>query len=134
MRHVLLHNIRKIDVNIRNCRSGREGATVLWDSFYDLRQSCVLLCVYVMRDPRAFTRAAIANKRGKRTEAEAVTLSPVSSVRPPKFPSSLLSKFCKSVPRAHIKCPSSLLLLVASLRPRFESRNFGATPATHSAM
>lgn len=138
---VPLYNIRKIDVNIRNCQEegetrGREG-TVLWDSFYDLWQSCVLLCVYVMRDPRAFTRAAIASigggsrGRGGR-EAEAVTLSPVSELRSLRnFRRSSLSKFCKSVPRARIKCfppPSSTSSTLRHCIGVFENRNFGAAP------
>lgn len=48
-------------------------------------QSYVLLCVYVMRDPRAFTRVAVASKGVEGVEVEAVTLS-VSSVLPPKVP------------------------------------------------
>lgn len=62
--NVLFHNTwGKIDVDIYT------KLPVAWEScgyrfmgfFLRLmRQSCVPLCVYVIRDPRAFTRAAIA--------------------------------------------------------------------------
>jgi len=54
---------------------GERESIVLWDSFYDSWQSRVLLCVYVIRDPRAFTRAVIASSRGSQAGLAITLLS-----------------------------------------------------------
>lgn len=121
---VLLRNIKKIDVNIRNC--GRGGRRCRFMEFF-LRLTAVLRSTLRLRHARSSSVYARRYCEQKGNEG-IVTLSPLSSVLPPKILSSLLSKFCKNVPRARIK---RVPPYVVSPRPRFECRNFGAT---HSAI